>query len=1135
MRIDRLDLLRYGHFTDARLHLPAPQAGQPDLHVVYGPNEAGKSTLLAAWLDLLFGMPHQTPYNFLHDNRALRIEAQITAGGVTQGVARIKGNANTLRDVASDQPLPEAALAAALGGLDRAAYATMFSLDDDTLEKGGESILASQGDLGQLLFAASAGLADLSEALRALREESSDWFRPGGRKFRLTEQKARLAELAAQRRAVDLQVSDWRRMREALSAAEQAYSEAGSRRAETQARLEALRRDLDALPRLARLRKTQTAQADLPPPEALPQDWPDLLAAARRDEAEIGALRQEAARALAEAQAARAALPEDPAALEFTAEIEVLEPRFGAIAKEQADLPRRREELGALEAQMASCVAALARDGLTPRMAALPPTLRARLGVLAEDAPVLQAAMAAARNECARAKDALRDIPDAPVLDARTLARLGPMMAELRRADLLRALSDARATRAAAQAACAAQMARLAPWAGSDAELGALDLPVSESLQALERARSDAAQTLRDTEADCERLAGGIARLRAEPGATETINPDAAAEARASREAAWAVHRQALSDATAQQFEQAMRADDKLQAVALEQARMAERLVQVQREKAALAHAQAQRGQAQAALAEIEAQIVDLWARITPAPGSRRLTDLIAWADQRRAALDAIDQRSVAEASLVAVTQRLDEARAALRDMLSPTDAGLADADYATLLAEGEALVQSAERMALQARLRADHAAREADLNAATEALANWRTALEQACAECWIGTPAPDLAELRVILSSLAELATLTPQADALARRIARIEEDTAGFHADLIRIAQALDHPAESDPLRLWPGLRARLRNAAHAAQEDARLSTAEQTTRGQLATLETRAEALAQRLAPLRERFGAHPLDEMARRLDAIMRATSLAAEAASQCDELATHLGCTELAPELDRLATLEAGPLRAEAEGLAASLRAQDQAVQTAYAELVACERARDAAGQDGDAARLEAERQTLLLDIGEEARRYLARQAGILAVEQALRLYRDTHRSGMMAEAARAFAHLTGGRYAGLATRPEGAREILIAQMAGGAAKPVDTLSKGTRFQLYLALRAAGYLELAHHRPSVPFVADDIMETFDDTRARAAFGLLAQMGMQGQVIYLTHHAHLCEIARAACPDVQVHDLSALTP
>ncbi|MFD2844876.1 AAA family ATPase, partial [Paracoccus cavernae] len=34
--------------------------------MIYGPNEAGKSTLFSAWLDFLFGIPARTPYDFLH-------------------------------------------------------------------------------------------------------------------------------------------------------------------------------------------------------------------------------------------------------------------------------------------------------------------------------------------------------------------------------------------------------------------------------------------------------------------------------------------------------------------------------------------------------------------------------------------------------------------------------------------------------------------------------------------------------------------------------------------------------------------------------------------------------------------------------------------------------------------------------------------------------------------------------------------------------------------------------------------------------------------------------------------------------------------------------------------------------------
>ena len=95
---------------------------------------------------------------------------------------------------------------------------------------------------------------------------------------------------------------------------------------------------------------------------------------------------------------------------------------------------------------------------------------------------------------------------------------------------------------------------------------------------------------------------------------------------------------------------------------------------------------------------------------------------------------------------------------------------------------------------------------------------------------------------------------------------------------------------------------------------------------------------------------------------------------------------------------------------------------------------------------------------------------------------------------------------------------------------ADGSSKSAPDLSKGTRFQLYLALRVAGYHEYAAAQTSVPFVADDILETFDDDRSTETFSLLADMARVGQVIYLTHHRHLCEIAQKVCPEITLHEI-----
>ena len=44
MRLRRLDLTRYGKFTGHSLDFGERKPGAPDFHIVYGLNEAGKST-----------------------------------------------------------------------------------------------------------------------------------------------------------------------------------------------------------------------------------------------------------------------------------------------------------------------------------------------------------------------------------------------------------------------------------------------------------------------------------------------------------------------------------------------------------------------------------------------------------------------------------------------------------------------------------------------------------------------------------------------------------------------------------------------------------------------------------------------------------------------------------------------------------------------------------------------------------------------------------------------------------------------------------------------------------------------------------------------------------------------------------
>ena len=132
----------------------------------------------------------------------------------------------------------------------------------------------------------------------------------------------------------------------------------------------------------------------------------------------------------------------------------------------------------------------------------------------------------------------------------------------------------------------------------------------------------------------------------------------------------------------------------------------------------------------------------------------------------------------------------------------------------------------------------------------------------------------------------------------------------------------------------------------------------------------------------------------------------------------------------------------------------------------------------------------------------------------------------------MMERASEAFRLISRGAYRALTTAPNRQSETLIAICADGDSKEAAQLSKGARFQLYLALRFAGYHELAKTRATAPFVADDIMETFDHFRAGEVLRQFADMGRVGQLLYFTQHQHLAEIAKAVCPEARVHELAA---
>ena len=94
---------------------------------------------------------------------------------------------------------------------------------------------------------------------------------------------------------------------------------------------------------------------------------------------------------------------------------------------------------------------------------------------------------------------------------------------------------------------------------------------------------------------------------------------------------------------------------------------------------------------------------------------------------------------------------------------------------------------------------------------------------------------------------------------------------------------------------------------------------------------------------------------------------------------------------------------------------------------------------------------------------------------------------------------------------------------------AGGSRQPSE-LSRGTREQLYLALRFGLIREFGEHAERLPIVVDEALVNFDPERARLAAESFAGLSETNQVLVFTCHPATAEtFARSA--GAQVVDIN----
>ncbi|GAA0752823.1 AAA family ATPase [Ideonella azotifigens] len=1170
MKLRTLFLNAFGPFTATTLDFSGPAS----LHLLYGPNEAGKSSALRAMGDLRYGIPRLSTDDFVHAHRDMQLAGAFEdSAGQVHTLARRKGLKDTLTpaDPATGAALPVAPLSAALqqaltGSVSREVFETMHGLDSARLRKGGEQLIQGKGELGAALFEASTGTAGIQALLATLQADAKQFFSPRSQTAQLNEATRQLDDARRRYKDALTKPDQWKALKRAHDEAGQQLAQVRQQLAQARHRQAELAELRAVAPLLRELDAAQATWDVVAEHRALPETAREQRLAAAQQQAQASAALDEAEETLAAHQQALDALALAPALLAQAASVDRLDADWGAVRRERA----QRVQLAAVAEGEAAQLALQASRLLAPQP--FDGALDAFFSRLpsAADQAFWQQALDDAQAAAVELQQLRRQRDQAAERLALLQQADDPLPAAAPRQALAAALQRALALGDTDNRAMALTQAAEAAQRALQRALAELDLPDAASLLAsrpLPGTEVDAAeaesQALRDqlavNKATQERVQADLAvqqrRLRGLAAAGELVTAETLRQARAAREADWLAVRNAFIDVAETrpadpaglpaQFERSQADADRQADLLRAGAQRAAEAAECESRIAEMGEALAQQARLAGELGERQARCSSRWAERLAAlalPGLAPAA-LREWLGQRGAALDAHERWLAAQQQASAFAQQVELASAALAQALAAIEPDHAPATaLPALLAQAGACQQ-----ALQVRqTAAEHrqqavTALQAELQRAQAAEAGW--AERQARAQLVLDAATrrlhlPDGAPPAAVHARLAELRDWALQYQRHQDHQAQLrqgEATEAAVRAQLTALGEALEEPASDtrgDALdSWWDGLNRRLDEARSAARSQATLLQQKETESRRKARAEQALEAALSQLAQLLAQAGvateAELPDAEARamqRREAEARLMSLQAQLAraSQRDAATLRLA----------LADGDAVALDVEREELAATIERQEAAEATAINTEHAARTALAAVDTSDEAARAREEMEAALARYRAGVRPWAQLKLAEALLADALRRHREKAQGPVVKLAGDYLRLMTGGRFTRLQVDAEAEPPALRLQPEGGQPIAVTGLSEGTADQLYLALRLAA-LELQRTpERQMPLVLDDVLMTADDQRAACMLQALARFAAGGQVLVFTHHRHLLEIAAQALPagSFKVHQL-----
>jgi uncharacterized protein YhaN len=1167
MRIKRLELKAFGPFSDRTLDF---SSGLPGLHVVYGPNEAGKSSSMRALQALFFGFPARTGDDFLHPYQQLLVGGCLqSSDGRELTFFRRKKTKNSLFDQ-HDNPLDPAVLNPFLHGLEQELFTTLYGINHETLVKGGQGILDQQGEVGQALFAAGTGLASLKSIVDELEAEGDNLFRPRGSSQAIPVVLAHYKDLQVQIKQVTLSSREWQDHQRALDDALKKLEDANVLRSKLNREKRQVERLKQALPNIGQRRSLQEKLEELGEVVELPADFGERRRGLEQQRIIANSRLESAKTRLSDLEEKRKGVSLNQGLLDHAEAIEELHQGLGQYRKAKADRPLLEGRRIGCRTEAANLLKQI-RPGISlDEVETLRPGLAKRKTIQtlgAKHEALVQGERKSARLVQTTAKDletARNDLEKLSLIaDAGKLSRT--VKSVQKAGDLDGEITARRQSLESARKECRAVLKRLGLWTGPLELLGQLAVPLPETLHRHEEEFRSLAEAKRQLLVDRGQLESEQALLAEQlheiEYAAEVPTEEELTNYRSRREHGWQLLRSqwlqgedvaaqsleydaehplpeayerlvVISDQTADRL---YREADRVQKHASLKARaegIEKRLIELNKQVETV----------ESAVAVAKSHWQELWTpcSISPLPpremqawlnGFDKLRFQVAEADKISRDVEAQEtRRRDLRATLLAELAEPGEPLDFPGEELSPV------LQFAETLAQRMQADQSRHEMLVEKIRALDNAleAARSDHDVAEEDLKHWQTLWDDALAPLGIESKIlpPEAIEF---IETLQACFDKQKESEEFGKRKEGIDRDARGFEETLLALAKDIAPDlAELDANQAVTQLKSRLGRASQDQALVQRYTEEIEDLEITIIDAQTELNSVVEQMEVLRQLAGCdteEQFNEAERRSNEYLRFKDKLDETESNLVRIAEGIPLADLEKQAQGI---DPDELPGKIEALTYQIEGLVDPEISQLSEIIGREK-NELARMDGSgkAAELAEESQQDLAKIRRLTERFIRLKLSTRILREEIERYRAENQDPVLKIASGYFGDLTLGSFAGLRTDiDDQGQPVLIGVRPNGAWLQVGGMSSGTCDQLYLALRLATLEWRIQSSEPMPFIVDDILINFDDQRSKATLNALSNLAEKTQVILFTHHGQVFEDAKALTSNdrVFIHQL-----